>query len=531
MTTVPRPDNWLIVLGATVATLAVAAAPTPAGLSVAGQRALATATFAAVLWITGALPLAVTALTVPVWLVVLGVYPTLAEALTGFADPVVFLFLSTFVLAAALQKHGLDRRVALRLLARVGTTPRRVVLGVMVATAGLSMLISNTATVALMAPIAVGVVRQIDAAADRSVENLHAATLLGVAYAGSIGGIGTLIGTPPNAIVVAQLADAGHEVSFADWLVVGLPTVAVTLPLAWFLLVRLYPPEPVDVSGARAGARRAAASAGSLDRAGRRVAVVAVAVAALWLLGGLEFLFAGYLPPEWVTTLFGGEGAWIFSEGVAARGEAGYQGLLYFVVVGLAAVPVLFLAGGVEWEDVEGIDWGTLLLFGGGLTLADALSDTGATGWVAGRVVAAFGDAPLAILLAAIVALTVVLSELASNTATAAVLAPVLIEVGRGFGTVGSAVVGGGSAGAGGGFAGLGGGVEAAVLLPLASAVAASYGFALPVATPPNAIVFGTGEVTRGQMLRAGSVLDAVFVVVTTAVLLVLAVTVLPAVV
>ncbi|WP_276302261.1 SLC13 family permease [Halorussus lipolyticus] len=491
--TVPRPPDWTVVLGVSAAALAVAGAPTPAGLSPAGQHALATATFASGLWITGALPLAVTSLTIPVWLVALGVYPTLGQALTGFADPVVFLFLATFVLAVALQKHGLDRRVALRLLGRVGTTPRRVVLGVMVPTAVLSMLVSNTATVALMAPISVGVVRQIDATANQSVENLHTATLLGVAYAGSIGGIGTLIGTPPNAIVVGLLADAGYEVDFAEWLVVGLPTVAVTLPLAWYLLIRLYPPENVDVSSARETARASADEAGPLDRSARRVALIFVAVAGLWLLGGLGFLFEDALSPEWYALAFGRENE--------------YQGLLYFVVVGLSAIPVLFLAGGVEWEDAEGIDWGTLLLFGGGLTLADALSDTGATEWLAGEVLSAFGDAPLAVLLAAIVALTVAFSELASNTATAAVLAPVLIEVGREFPLAG---------------------MDAAVLLPIASAVAASYGFALPVATPPNAIVFGTGEVTRGQMLRAGSVLDLVFVFVTTGVLLALSVTVLP---
>ncbi|WP_135825156.1 SLC13 family permease [Halorussus ruber] len=493
---VPRPPNWAVVLAVAAATLVVAVAPTPAGLSPDGQRALAAAVFASGLWITGALPLAVTALTIPVWLVALGVYPALGEALTGFSDPVVFLFLATFVLAAALQKHGLDRRVALRLLGRVGTTPRRVVLGVMVPTAILSMLISNTATVALMAPISVGVVRQIDATASRSVENLHTATLLGVAYAGSIGGIGTLIGTPPNAIVVGLLADAGYEIDFAEWLAVGLPTVAATLPLAWYLLVRLYPPEEVDVSAARKNALEEATAAGPLDRSARRVAAVFVAVAGLWLLGGLGFLFEGTLPPEWYEIAFGRDGQ--------------YQGLLYFVVVGLAAIPVLFLAGGVEWEDVEGIDWGTLLLFGGGLTLADALSDTGATVWLADEVLTAFGDAPLVVLLAAIVALTVAFSELASNTATAAILAPVLIEVGREFPLAG---------------------MDAAVLLPIASAVAASYGFALPVATPPNAIVFGTGEVTRGQMLRAGSVLDVVFVFVTTGVLLALAVTILPSVV
>mgnify|MGYP006286949285 CR=1 FL=1 len=501
----PRPPNWLVVLAAVAATLAVAAAPTPAGLTPAGQRALATGVFAASLWITGALPLPVTALTVPFWLAALGVYPTLAESLSGFADPVVFLFLSTFVLAAALRKHGLDRRVALRLLGRVGTTPRRVVLGVMAATAGLSMLVSNTATVALMAPIAIGIVRQIDATAEETVGNLHTATLLGVAYAGSIGGIGTLVGTPPNAIVVAQLADAGYEVDFVEWLSIGLPTVAATLPLAWYLLVRLYPPEEVDVSAARRSARETAASAGALDRTARRVAVVFLAVATLWLVGGAGFLFEDFLSARWHGTLFGSEGG--AGETGWLLGSGGYQGLLYFVTVGLAAIPVLFLVGGVEWDDVEGIDWGTLLLFGGGLSLADALADTGATEWLAAGVLETLGAAPLVVLLAAVVALTVALSELASNTATAALLAPVLIEVG---GELPAA------------------GVDAVVLLPVASAVAASYGFALPVATPPNAIVFGTGEVTRGQMLRAGSVLDAVFVVVTTAVLLALAVTVLP---
>jgi sodium-dependent dicarboxylate transporter 2/3/5 len=340
--------------------------------------------------------------------------------------------------------------------------------------------------------------------------------LLGVAYAGSIGGIGTLIGTPPNAIVVAQLRDAGYEIGFAEWLAVGLPVVAVTLPLAWYLLVRLYPPEQVDVSGARASARLAADEAGPLDRQATRVAAIFAAVATLWLVGGFGSLFEGVLPPEWQTTLFGGEDPSIL-------GPGGHQGLLYFVVVGLAAIPALFLAGGVEWEDVEGIDWGTLVLFGGGLSLADALSDAGATAWLAGEVLGALGDAPLVVLLAALVALTVALSELASNTATAAVLAPVLVEVGRGFGTVG---IGSGLGVIGEGVGG--GGVEAALLLPVASAVAASYGFALPVATPPNAIVFGTGEVTRDQMLRAGSVLDVVFVFVTTGVLVVLAVTVLP---
>ncbi|WP_158059082.1 SLC13 family permease [Halorussus halophilus] len=487
-----------VVLGATALTLVVAAAPTPAGLSPNGQRALATALFAAVLWITGALPLPVTALTVPVWLTVLGVSPTLEEPLAGFADPVVFLFLATFVLAAALQKHGLDRRVALRLLGAVGRTPHRIVLGVMVTTAVLSMVISNTATVALMAPVALGIVQQ----GENASENFQTATMLGVAYAGSIGGIGTLVGTPPNAIVVAALRDAGYEIGFLQWLAVGLPVVVVTLPVAWYVLIRLYPLEDVEV------AKRAnfgTDEMGTTTPAGRRVAAVFAATAGLWILGGTGALFESVLSPRWYTTLFGGLGPSIVGPGA-------YQGLTYFVLVGMAAIPVLFLVGGIEWDDVAGIDWGTLILFGGGLSLANALGETGATDWLATLVLGSLGDAPLVVLLGAIVVLTVALSELASNTATAALLAPILIEVGRALG-------------------GVAGGLEAAVLLPLTCAIAASYGFALPVATPPNAIVFGTGEVTRGQMLRAGGLLDVLFVFVTTGLVVVLAAVVWPGIV
>ncbi|MFC4549851.1 MULTISPECIES: SLC13 family permease [Halorussus] len=503
--TASRRRDTAVVVAAVFVTLVIAAVPTPGEPSPDAQRALATAAFAGILWVTGALPLSITALTVPVWLTVLGVYPTLAESLSGFADPVVFLFLAAFVLAAALQKHDLDRRLALQLLGRIGTTPRRIVAGVMVVTAGLSMVVSNTATAALMAPVAVSLVRQVDVATERSVGNFRVAALLGVAYAGSIGGIGTPVGTPPNAIVISRLNQAGFDVGFAEWLAVGLPVVAVTLPLAWYVLVRVYPPEDVDVSVAREHARLTVAADGPPDRTGRRVAVVFAATAALWVFGSLGFLFEDLLSVRWHATVFGGVGPWLF-------GPGGHQGLLYFALVGLAAIPALYLVGGVEREDLGSIDWNTLVLFGGGLALADALSDTGATDWLATQVLALVGDASIVVVVAAVVALTVLLSEIASNTGTAALLAPVLIEVGRGFPAVG----------------GVEGGVAAALVLPIASAVAASYGFALPVATPPNAIVYGSGGVTRGQMLRAGTTLDLVFVFVTTAVMLALAATVWP---
>jgi len=460
---------------AAVGALAIAAAPPPAGLSPAGVGALAATWFAAVCWVTGALPLSVTALLVPVWLVGLGVYDRVAPALAGFADPVVALFLATFVLAAALRKEGLDRRVALAVIAAVGTRPRRLVLGLMVAAAGLSMVVSNTATAAMLVPVATGVVRTVHPDAPEE-SNLHVAALLGVAYGASVGGVGTLVGTPANAIVVAQLATVGVDVSFFDWMLVGVPVVVVSVPIVWVALVTLYPPTDDDTASLDAGF----VDPPPVTPTGRRVAVVFLATAALWVAGSLDFLFA-WLPANVHGRLFGG---------------AGTGGLLSLAVVGLLAVGVLVAVGAVDEGDIAGIDWPTLLLFGGGLSLARALADTGATTWLARTVLDPVADAPLLALVALVVALTVVFSELASNTATAAVFAPVLVAFGTG---------------------------ADAVTLAVACGVAASFGFALPVATPPNAIVYGSGAVTRGQMLRAGVVLDVLMAVAATLLVVALA--------
>lgn len=511
-------------LAGVVATAALAAAPIP-GLSPAGRYALATMAFAAVFWLTEALPLPVTALCVPLLLTAFGVFPSVGSAVAGFADPVIFLLFAGFVLAAAMGTHGIDRRVALGIVAAVGSSPRRLVLAVMVATALLSMLVSNTATAAMMAPVALGIARQAHrgAAPDASdpdggaggppdaafaddhdragdpadYSNLEVATLLGVAYAASIGGVGTLVGSPPNAIVVGAIdRTLGVSIGFVGWMVVGLPLVVVCLPLAWLLLVAIYPPEDVDVEAAREHARDARREAGDLTPAGRRVLVVAGATALLWLLGGLGGLIAPLLPDPVATTLFGGPGP-------SLVGAGPHQGLLYYVVVGLAAVVVLFAAGSVEWGDVERVDWGTLILLGGGLSLANALSATDATAWLADTVLGALGGVPAVGLVLGLVVVTVGLGELASNTAMAAILAPLLLEAGpRYAGTLGVD------------------GPAAAVFLAVVVGAAASFGFALPVATPPNAIVFGTGRMHKDHMLRAGAVLDAVMAVVVTLVLL-----------
>ncbi|MDG5775990.1 DASS family sodium-coupled anion symporter [Haloarculaceae archaeon H-GB2-1] len=486
---------------AVVGALAIASVDTPPGLSAKGQYALATMYFAAVLWVSRAFPLAVTALSIPVVLTAFGVYDDMDPALAGFADPLIFLFIAGFMLANALQKYNIDRRIALWLIGRVGRSPRALILAVMIATAGLSMWISNTATTAMMTPIALGVLAQVvgreevrEENGDEPFSNMQIATLLGTAYAASVGGVGTLIGTPPNAVVVAFLNELlDYQITFADWLAVGLPLVVVTLPLVWYVLTFwLYPPEVDDVSEAQAEAAAFLEAEGDLSARGRRVAVIFVTTALLWVVGGLERAFSGILPPRIYVTLFGGDGATLV-------GTGGHQGLLYFVMVGLYAIPALVLADAVDWDDLADIDWGTILLFGGGLSLAQAIGSTGATRWIAESIFGALVGAPVLLVIGVVVVFVIMLTEMTSNTATTSIIAPILISTGTILATTLGLEP-----------------LPAAVVLSIAGAIAASYAFALPVSTPPNAIVFGSGYMEQEHMLRAGLVLNALMAVVLT---------------
>src|SRR6056297_21165 len=506
--------------------VAIAAAPSPGGLSVTGQYAIATMFFAGFLWVTGALPLAVTALTIPVLLTGTGIYNSMDTALAGFADHIVFLFLAGFMLANGIQKYDIDRRIALYTIAKMGSSPRRLVLAIMIVTAVLSMWVSNTATAAMMTPIAVGILTQVldrddlassqDSAPDADAAdgadavpdggavgstadftNLQISMLLGTAYAASVGGVGTIIGTPPNAILVGQLnAILDYEVGFADWFLVGFPVVVVTLPLGWFLLTYvLYPPQIPQISGARSIAREQLEAEGELDPRGKRVAIIFAATAGLWMLGGLGEFFQPYLPSTWMTTLFGGDGMTVF-------GVEGHQGLLYYVMVGVAAVPALVLADTMEWDELVDIDWGTLLLFGGGISLANALADTGATKWIAETVFGGLVGAPIVLVIGAVVLLVIFLTEMTSNSATTSIIVPILISLGSVF----SATLGLTD-------------FSTALFLSVSGAIAASFAFALPVATPPNAIVFGSGYIKQRHMLRTGLILNAIMTVILTGII------------
>ncbi|WP_302080472.1 SLC13 family permease [Salinibaculum rarum] len=519
---------------AVVGTALIAFAPTPEGLSLRGQYAFATMFFAGFLWVTGSLPLAVTALSIPILLTGFGVYADMDAALRGFADHIIFLFIAGFMLANALQKYDIDRRIALRMMVSMGSSPRRLILAVMLATAFLSMWVSNTATAAMMLPIALGVLAQVvgrdritapdadptedidevdttDGTAslgDSGTTNFQRSLLLGTAYAASVGGVGTLIGTPPNAILAGQLNSIlGYEISFADWLLIGLPVVFVTLPLVWILLTMvLYPPRIDDVSDARAQARQELRDEGPLGPRGKRVAYIFTATAVLWVVGGLaegvQYLIdSGFLPlPQtWFNTLYG------TSDGMTIFGVRGHQGALYYVMVGMLSIPALVLADTADWDDLVDIDWGTILLFGGGISLADALADTGATEWIADVVFTSLTGSPIVLVVAVVVLLVIFLTEMTSNTATSTIIIPILIGIGGVFSsTLGLPDV------------------AASVFLAVSGAIAASFAFALPVATPPNAIVFGSGYLEQKDMMRAGVILNLIMTGVLTALIWVL---------
>lgn len=404
------------------------------------------------LWMTQALHVSATALLVPLLCVLAGVF-SVREALASFANPVIFLFLGGFALAAALSRHELDQALATAVLRLARGRRGLAFLLLFGLTALLSMWISNTATAAMMLPLALGLLhnRAVSGADEPGRMRDQVFVLLGLAYSASIGGIGTLVGSPPNAIAAAQ---AG--ISFAQWLRIGLPVVALLLPLMVLVLYLLLRP---SLAGR--------ASVPPLSLPWTRPRLMAIAIFALTVTG-------------WI-------GSAPLSRALGVEGD-------FDALVALAAIAALFVTGTLRWDDVErGTNWGVLLLFGGGLALSQMMSSTGASRFLADQLVARMHDAPLWLLLVAVVAFVVLLTELVSNTASAALLVPIFLSV---AGSLGVSPVG----------------------LAAAIAVSASCAFMLPVATPPNAIVYGTGQVPQRWMMRCGLVLNLVCIAVVSAV-------------
>jgi sodium-dependent dicarboxylate transporter 2/3/5 len=439
------------------------------------REVLGTGAWMLVWWLTEPVPLAVTSLLPVIVLPIHGVL-SIRDVTAPYANEMILLFMAGFLIAAALERWGAHSRLALAIVERAG---RGVVLGFMNATALVSMFISNTATAAMMYPIALAVGQLFGEG--RDADRLRTALLLGLAYAASIGGMGTLLGTPPNLILAASARELlGEPLDFARYLLVGLPCVLLLLPLCWALLVHVF---------FRADVRLGDAASATLHE--RRE-----------VLGPLRGGEAGVMA-IFLLTAFG----WLVRQ-PKAIGTLALPGLetlwpgVSDASIGLAGVLLLFVfqAKDVDgerrslltWHEAKAIPWDVLLLFGGGLSLASAMETSGVTAWFGEQLGGLAGLPPLAILLGIAFA-TVLLSELASNTAVAAMAMPVAA------------------------------GLAAAVHLPplalmTVTALAASAGFALPIATPPNAIAYGSGRVRSRDMLVAGLALDAVAVLVIVAV-------------
>lgn len=436
--------------------------PVPEGLGAPGARVAAVALLMACFWMAESVPIPVTA-TLPIFLFpLLQVMPT-AQVTASYGDEILFLFMGGFLIAIAMQRWQLHRRIALNVISRVGSSPQRLVLGFMLATALLSMWISNSATAMMMMPVALAVIEETRSGQQRdglpamTVENFGTALMLGIAYAASIGGISTLVGTPPNAIFVGLLDSLyGLEVSFVDWMRLALPIAVVMLALCWFVLTRVLfrMPHAGDSASAEQHIHRELARMGRISSEEARVAIVFALVAAAWILRGL-------LKPDFLT-------------GVADSALAMAGAFLLFLIPRGAGRPGALL----DWNTAAGIPWDIIILMGGGFALAEGFSATGLTAWLAQQL-GVLGDVPPFLLVLMVVLVVTFLTEMTSNAATATLFIPVMGALAVSMDLH-------------------------PLTLMVPTCIAASMAFMLPVATPPNAIVFGSRMVSIRQMATAG---------------------------
>jgi len=437
--------------------------PAPAGFEPAAWRTAAVAALMAVWWATEALPIPATAMLPLAAGPLLGIVPV-ERAGHGYGSSTIFLILGGCLLALALERWQLHRRIAFHIVARSGSSARGLVLGVMAATAFLSMWVSNTSTTLMMLPVAVSIAGIVAADwehAGPAETNFSIAIVLGVAYAATIGGLATLIGTPTNALVVAFMEQTyGVRPSFAGWMAFGLPCTLLLLPLAWWTLVGVtHPFHLPQIGGARALMREELRELGSMSAAERRVAAVGIAAATAWIAS------------PWLKALPG-------------LGTLSDMGIAMLAGLALFIIPSGSREGGalLRAEDFRRVPWETLFLFGGGLALAALIQESGLSERI-GALLAGVAGWPALAVTATVVLVVLFWTELTSNVATAATFIPVLAALATATG-------------------------QPVIELMAPAAVAASCAFMLPVGTAPNAIVYGSGRVGIRDMLRAGLVVD-----------------------
>ena len=442
--------------------------PPPDGLELSAWYTMGVALLMATWWIAESLPIPATSLLPLVLFPVLNI-GTMQETAAPYAHPIIFLFMGGFMIALGMMRWELHRRIAIWIIARAGTGPRALIAGFMAATAGLSMWVSNTATTLMMLPVALSVIALADTkqGEDQFKHHFSVALLLGIAYAANIGGMGTLIGTIPNAFISAFFeSEYGYAITFTKWLSVGVPVVLVGVPLVFLMITRvIYSFGRHDLVGSFALIKKERAKLGPMNRGEKIVAVVFLATAMLWI---TRPLLTSVVP------------------GLTDAGIAMIGGLSLFML------PVDFKRGIFvqNWNTAKKLPWGALILIGGGLSLAGAVSESGLAVWL-GDSLEPLQQFPTILIILLTTGIIVFLTEITSNTATTATFLPVLAAL--------SLAVG-----------------ESPLLMAIPAALGASCAFMLPVATPPNAIVYGSGRVTVFEMARAGMALNIAFLILIT---------------
>ena len=448
-------------------------------MSTEAWRTAAVGLWMAVWWATEAIPVPVTAFLPLVVFEPLGI-SSLREAAAPYANPTIYLFLGGFMMALALERWNLHRRIALAVIDNVGTDGRRLIGGFMLVCALLSMWMTNTATTMMLLPIvlSVSVVMRdnVPDLTEKARKDFQIAMLLGLAYAASIGGLATLIGTPPNALLMGFMAENYDiEISFAKWMLVGIPVSLTMLPIAWLLLTRfLFPCDIPANEAVKNHLHDLREELGAMSTAERRIAIIFACLIMSWMLR------------RPITN-------WLGISGISDAGIVMTAAMLLFMLPsGDSKQPRL-----MTWEDVTRLPWGVLILFGGGLSLAAAVSDSGLALWL-GQQLAPLNAWGTAVLVVASVAMVIFLTELTSNLATTATLLPVMGAIAIQAGVP-------------------------PIMLTVPITIAASCAFMLPVATPPNAIVFATGAISIPQMVRAGVFLNIIGIVIVSIAALILA--------
>ena len=439
----------------------------PPGLNDASRAVLASSLWIAIWWITEALPIAVTAL-LPMILFPLTGGMELADTTAAYGHKLVFLTLGGFIIAIAIEKWNLHKRIALHIISYIGTDLKMIILGFMVATAFLSMWISNTATSVMMLPIGIVIIKQIQDNSDfsGSASNTFAkALMLSIGYSASIGGVSTLIGTPTNMVLagaISQIYD--YEISFLEWFIFGFPLSIMILFFSWYYLTRIaFSFEQKRLPGGREEISKLKKDLGKITFEQKAVSFVFFAAAFCWITK--NFLLKNIFPriDDTIISIF-------------------FATLLFLINVKGKKEKLL------KWEDTQRLPWGVLLLLGSGMSFAKAVDSSGLSIWV-GTQISAFGTMNLFLLLVLLITVVNFLTEIASNMATIAMMLPILAPIALEFD------------------------LHPFVLM-VAAAAAASCAFMLPVATPPNAVVFGSGYLKINDMVKNGFLLNLTSIVI-----------------